>query len=167
MSDASAPGLFRRINLAYASFLSVLLAFSVLIIIVPVTLQIFSRYTPIVPHFIWTEELARFLLVWMVMIGAMLCLKEGSHLVVDVFPVLAPKPAAVIELVSSSFVMIFAATFFWWGIEFTEFAWFRISELAELPLWLIHIAWPILGFTWIIFNGERMWDAVATLRGRA
>ena len=167
MSDASAPGLLRRVNHAYARFLSGLLAFSVLIIIIPVSLQIFSRYTPVVPHYIWTEELARFLLVWMVMIGAMLCLKEGSHFIVDVFPVLAPRPAAVMELVSGTFVMIFAVVFFWWGIEFTEFAWFRISELAELPLWLIHIAWPILGFTWIIFNGERMWDAVTTLRGGA
>ncbi|MES2713174.1 MAG: TRAP transporter small permease subunit [Pseudomonadota bacterium] len=167
MPDASAPGLLRRINLAYARFLSALLAVSVLIIVVPVSLQIFSRYTPLVPHYIWTEELARFLLVWMVMIGAMLCLKEGSHFIVDVFPVLSPKPAAVMDLVSGTFVMIFAATFFWYGIEFTEFAWFRISELAEMPLWLIHIAWPILGFTWMIFNGERMLNAVATLRGRA
>jgi hypothetical protein len=28
------------------------------------------------------------------------------------------------------------------GIEFTRFAWYRTSELADLPLWLIHLAWP-------------------------
>ncbi len=27
--------------------------------------------------------------------------------------------------------------FVWFGIEFVDFAWYR-SELAELPLWLIH-----------------------------
>ena len=42
------------------------------------------------------------------------------------------------------------------GVEFTRFAWYRISELAELPLWLIHIAWPLAGVTWIIFLGEQM-----------
>lgn len=167
MTDATAPGLFRRLSAAYARLLSVLLAISVLIIVIPVSLQIFSRYTALIPHYIWTEELARFLLVWMVMIGAMLALKEGIHFIVDVFPRLAPKPAAIMDLVSGSFVLIFALTFVWWGIEFTDFAWFRESELAELPLWLIHIAWPILGATWLIFNGERMWDAIVTLRGRA
>ncbi len=39
------------------------------------------------------------------------------------------------------------------GIEFTEFACYRISELAELPLWIIHIAWPIAGVSWILFLG--------------
>lgn len=167
MTDATAPGLFRRLSAAYARLLSVLLAISVLIIVIPVSLQIFSRYTAIIPHYIWTEEAARFLLVWMVMIGAMLALKEGIHFIVDVFPPLAPKPAAIMDLVSGSFILIFALTFVWWGIEFTDFAWFRESELAELPLWLIHVAWPILGVSWLLFHGERMWDAICTLRGRA
>jgi TRAP-type C4-dicarboxylate transport system permease small subunit len=52
--------------------------------------------------------------------------------------------------------LLFALVFVWSGIEFTEFAWYRISELAELPLWLIHIAWPIAGFTWLIFLGEQL-----------
>lgn len=166
MSAPAPIALLRRLNRAMAATLSVLLALAVLIIIVPVTLQIVSRYTAIVPHYIWTEELARLLLVWMVMIGAMLCLKEGTHFIVDVFPQLAPRPQAAMELVSGTFVMIFAVTFLWWGIEFTEFAWWRTSELADLPLWMIHLAWPVLGFTWITFNGERMWDALQVLRGR-
>jgi TRAP-type C4-dicarboxylate transport system permease small subunit len=55
--------------------------------------------------------------------------------------------------------------FLWYGIEFTRFAWHRISELAELPLWLIHIAWPIAGATWLVFQGERMVDDLRVLAG--
>ena len=54
----------------------------------------------------------------------------------------------------------------WSGIEFTQFAWYRISELAELPLWVIHIAWPITGITWLVFLGEQMWDELNVLLGR-
>jgi TRAP-type C4-dicarboxylate transport system permease small subunit len=61
------------------------------------------------------------------------------------------------------FVLVFGAVFLWWGLEFTDFAWYRISELAELPLWMIHIAWPIAGLTWILFQGERMWDDIQVL----
>jgi len=52
------------------------------------------------------------------------------------------------------------------GIQFTEFAMNRISELAELPLWLIHIAWPITGAAWIIFLGEQIVDDVKIILGR-
>jgi len=60
-------------------------------------------------------------------------------------------------------VLAFALVFVWAGIEFTRFAWNRISELAELPLWLIHIAWPVTGVTWLLFLGEQMWDNLRTL----
>ena len=42
------------------------------------------------------------------------------------------------------------------GIEFTQFAWKRTSELADLPLWYIHVAWPVTGVTWIVFLGEQV-----------
>jgi hypothetical protein len=54
----------------------------------------------------------------------------------------------------------------WAGIEFTRFGWNRFSELAELPLWMIHIAWPLTGFTWLVFLGEQMWDYLMILGGR-
>ena len=52
-------------------------------------------------------------------------------------------------------MLVFALVFVWAGSEFTRFAWNRISELAELPLWLIHIAWPVTGLTWVLFLGEQ------------
>ena len=58
---------------------------------------------------------------------------------------------------------VLALVFVWYGIEFTRFAWNRISELAELPLWLIHIAWPLTGATWLVFQGERMRDDFSVL----
>jgi TRAP-type C4-dicarboxylate transport system permease small subunit len=144
-----------------------LLIVSIAVIIIPVTLQIFSRYTTFIPAYIWTEELARFCLVYAVMLGAMLAVREGTHFVVDVFPRLTPRGEAKLELLSGSFVLIFAGVFVWWGWEFTEFAVYRISELAELPLWTIHMAWPIAGVVWLLFQSERMLNAIAVLRGNA
>ena len=62
-SPASTPGLWRRFTAAYARLLTGLLAFSVAIIIIPVTLQMVSRYTALIPSYIWTEEMARFLFI--------------------------------------------------------------------------------------------------------
>jgi TRAP-type transport system small permease protein len=150
--------MLRRLTDWYATLLRGLLAVAVGVLVVPVSLQIFSRYTELIPSYIWTEEMARFLFVWMIMIGAMLGIREGAHFEVDVWPRMAPRPQAALRLVSNAAVLLFAIVFVWAGIEFTRFAWNRISELAELPLWLIHMAWPLAGFTWLIFTGEQIWD---------
>ena len=124
-------------------------------LIIPVSLQIFSRYTALIPSYIWTEELARFCFIWSIMLGAMVGIREGTHFVVDLFPPLNPRAQAAIRVVASVFVLIFALVFLWWGIDFTRFALNRISELAELPLWYIHLPWPLAGATWLLFLGEQ------------
>lgn len=164
MSDASplrAP--WRRFTAWYARALAWLLAFSVAVLVVPVSLQIFSRYTALIPSYIWTEEMARFLFIWMIMIGAMLGIREGAHFEVDVWPRMNARAQAAVRLVSGISVLVLALVFVWAGIEFTRFAWNRISELAELPLWLIHVAWPLTGLTWLVFQAERMLDDLRTL----
>ena len=166
MSPYQPRGAFRRATFLYSRFLDVLVVLTVVILIIPVTLQIFARFTELIPRYIWTEEAARFLLVWMIMLGAMIGVREGSHFIVDLFPSATGKFKAVLDLIANVFMLIFGFVFLWWGIEFTDFAWFRISELAELPLWTIHIAWPIAGFSWLLFTGERMWDSIQVLRGR-
>jgi TRAP-type C4-dicarboxylate transport system permease small subunit len=158
--------LWRRLTAWYSAMLSWLLVISVAILVIPVSLQIFSRFTALIPHYIWTEEMARFLFVWTIMIGAMIGVREGTHFEVDVWPKVPRRVEAAVRLVARLGILVVALVFVWSGIEFTRFAWHRISELAELPLWLIHIAWPITGVTWIVFLGEQMWDEFNVLTGR-
>ena len=158
--------MLRKITFWYGTALSWLLAASVAILIVPVSLQIFSRYTALIPSYIWTEEMARFFFIWSIMIGAMVGIREGTHFVVDLWPPMNARAQALLRLVSSVFVLVFALVFLWWGIDFTRFAFNRISELAELPLWMIHLPWPLAGATWLVFQGERTWDDLRILLGR-
>jgi TRAP-type C4-dicarboxylate transport system permease small subunit len=158
--------LWRRFTLAYATLLSWLLAVSVAILVIPVSLQIFSRYTALIPSYIWTEEMARFLFIWTIMIGAMIGVRESTHFEVDVWPRLSPRGEAAVRLAGRLGVLAAALVFVWAGISFTQFAWHRISELAELPLWLIYVAWPVTGATWLIFLGEQVLDDLRAISGR-
>ena len=126
------------------------------ILIIPVTLQIVSRYTHLIPSWIWTEELSRFLFVWMVMLGAMVGVRERTHFEVDVWPELGPRANALLRIVSGLGVLVFALVFVWWGIQFVRFGWDQTSELADLPMPFIFAAWPIAGFFWLVFLGESM-----------
>ena len=151
---------------AYCRLLSVLMVATVAILVIPVSLQIISRYTQLIPSYIWTEELSRFLFIWMVMLGAMIGIRESTHFEVDVWPTLKPRANALLKIVSSIFVLVFALVFIWWGIAFVRFGWDQSSELAEMPMIYIFIAWPLAGFTWLMFLGERFVADWRTLRGK-
>ncbi|HSG76294.1 MAG TPA: TRAP transporter small permease [Burkholderiales bacterium] len=158
--------MLRKLTHWYGTLLSWLLVASVAILVFPVSMQIFSRYTALIPSYIWTEEMARFFFIWSIMLGAMVGIREGTHFVVDLWPPMNARAQAAMRLVASLFVLGFAVVFLWWGIDFTRFAFNRISELAELPLWVIHVAWPLAGATWILFQGEHAWNDLRVLAGR-
>ena len=151
---------------AYHRLLTWLMVATVAILIVPVTLQVVSRYTALIPSWIWTEELSRFLFIWMIMVGAMIAVREGSHFVVDVLPPLRPRASALLNIVSDFFVLVFALVFIGWGIEFVRFGWNQQSELAELPMAFIFMAWPVAGVTWVLFLGESFLANFRVLSGR-
>jgi TRAP-type transport system small permease protein len=143
-----------------------LLAACVAVLVIPVSLQIVSRYTQLIPHYIWTEELSRFLFIWMIMLGAMVGLREGTHFEVDVWPELGPRANAALRIVSHLFVLVFALVFLYWGMRFVSFGWYQESELAELPMPFIFVAWPLAGATWMLFLGESFVTNIRILAGK-
>lgn len=157
----------KKIIDGYYWLLTWLLILTVFILIVPVSLQIFSRFTDLIPRYIWTEEMSRFFFIWMVMLGAMVGVRDRLHFDVDVWPELAPRKDAVLRMVSNVCVLFFALVFIWWGYWFTEFGWEQTSEIADLPMWVIFIAWPLAGVTWVIFLGEHFVNDWRIITGRA
>ena len=158
----------RKIIHAYGQLLDLALIASVAILIIPVSLQIFSRFTALIPSYIWTEEMARFFFIWMIMIGSMVGIRDGAHFDVDLWPELKPRANALLRIVSNVFVLVFALVFIWYGIKFVQFGWDQTSEQAELPMPWIFIAWPMAGLTWVLYLGERFLADLRTLgSGRA
>jgi len=151
----------------YYRLLNVLLGLTVGILVVPVTLQVIARFTNLIPHWIWTEEMARFLFIWMVMLGAMIGVRDGTHFDVDVWPELKPRTNALLRVVSDVCVLAFALIFCWYGIKFVQFGWDQTSELADMPMVYIFIAWPLTGITWLLFLGQRFRRDLRTIADSA
>jgi len=154
----------RKFIAGYARLLQWLLGASVAILVVPVTLQMIARQTGLIPNWIWTEEMARFFFIWMIMLGAMVGVREGTHFEVDVWPDLKPRGNALLDIVSMLAILGFALVFVWYGYKFLMFGWNQTSELADLPMGFIFGAWPLTGATWLLFGGERLLDDLRTLR---
>jgi len=150
----------------YFRLLQAVMTVLLAVMIVPVTLQIVSRYTGLIPRYIWTEEVARFCFIWVIMLGAMIAVREGTHFEVDVLP--SPRTVrgeAVMRLVVAGFMLLFALVFVGYGYQYAAFGYSQTSELTGLNLVFIHGAYLLAGLTWVAFLGERILAAAAVLAG--
>ena len=149
----------------YYRFLQILITVLMGALIIPVAMQILSRYTGVIPRYIWTEEIARFCFVWIILIGAMIGVRDGTHFDVDVLPHAAnPRLEFASKLFVNVAILMMALSFLWWGWDFGVLGSRQISEIAGLPMLSIYIAWPIAGATWAVFTLERIWNDFIKLR---
>ncbi len=150
----------------YYWFLQVLLTLLMGLLMVPVTMQIFSRYIGLIPRYIWTEEIARFCFIWIILIGAMIAVRDGSHFAVDLLPHPKTKRGEAVGRIFVDFIMFLVALIFIvWGLPLVKFGLLQTSEIAELPMITIYIAWPVAGVTWILFLGENLVENIKLFRG--
>jgi TRAP-type C4-dicarboxylate transport system permease small subunit len=149
----------------YYRLLQVALTVLMTALIVPVTLQILSRYTGVIPRYIWTEEIARFCFIWIVMIGAMIAVRDGTHFDVDVLPKGTAKVEAGLRIFVHVAMLLASLIFVTYGYQFAKFGSIQHSEIAGLPMLAIYIAWPLAGLTWIAFLGEKFREDLRIFRG--
>jgi len=147
----------RKVINVYYRVLQVLLTLLIAVLIVPVAMQILSRYVGFVPRYIWTEEIARFAFIWIIMVGAAIAVRDGTHFDVDLLPEAKSRigrlAAAMVVNLAIGFTGI---VFLVWGWDFAVLGSRQRSEIASLPMLSIYIAWPWAGATWLLFVGERI-----------
>lgn len=132
---------------------------------IPVGMQVIARYTGVFPVFLWTEELATFIFVWVVMLGATLAVWEGTHFDVQVIPD-ARSPMGL--FLQKAFVLVivagFALVFAWYGIDYAKFGGNQNSVMMRANLMITHISVPIAGALWAVFSLYRLYEAFAEYR---
>ena len=146
--------------------LQVLITVLMGVLIIPVAMQVLSRYTGIIPRYIWTEEVARFCFMWIIMLGSMIAVRDDTHFDVDVLPKFKTRRGEAISRVVVHFFMLLTALIFVrYGYDFAKFGYIQQSELTGINMLTIHIAYPLAGIVWILFLGEKVYDDIAIARG--
>jgi TRAP-type C4-dicarboxylate transport system permease small subunit len=104
--------------------------------------QVAARYVLGDP-LIWSEEAARYLFVWVSMIGAALALREGGHFGLDLLirrvPALKPALGPMVTLVTSVFLIILLKT----GIDETNLASMQFAMTFPMRMQWAYLALPI------------------------
>jgi TRAP-type C4-dicarboxylate transport system permease small subunit len=146
--------------------LQILLTLLMGLLIVPVCMQILSRFTDFVPRYIWTEEVARLCFIWIIMLGSMIAVRDSTHFDLEVLPQpKTPRGRALMGMVRHAMMLLVALTFVWFGYEFSLFGYNQESELTGLNMLAIHIAWPLAGVAYTIFLFEKLRKDVQLYRG--
>jgi TRAP-type C4-dicarboxylate transport system permease small subunit len=149
----------------FCNLLRVLLGVLMGALAIPVAMQVVSRYTGIIPVYLWTEELSTFIFIWVVMIGSMVAVWDGTHFDVRVIPdARSPLGALLQQGVVLVLIVIFAGYFAVYGIEYAEFGANQRSVMMRASLIITHVSVPIAGLVWAIFALYRLWEVWLTYR---
>jgi TRAP-type C4-dicarboxylate transport system permease small subunit len=141
----------------YCRLLKVIMTLLMALMLIPVMIQIVSRYTGLIPRYVWTEEAARFCFVWIIMIGAMVAVRDGTHFDVDLMPAAKTRrEEGVSKLIVHLAMLLMAIVFAWYGFEFARFGSIQNSEMSGINMLSIYVAFPLAGVTWVLFLAEKM-----------
>lgn len=145
--------------------LQILITLLIGLLLVPVVLQIVSRFTELIPRYIWTEEAARLCFIWIIMLGSMIAVRDGTHFDLEVLPQRkTPRNRALMRMLRHVMMLLMALIFVWFGYAFALFGYNQESELTGLNMLAIHIAWPLAGVAYSIFLFEKLWKDARLFR---
>ena len=117
---------------------------------VVVAIQVFCRYVLNYSLF-WSEELARYLLVWLTFLGASVAYRRNLHPGIDiVYARMTASFRRLISIVIQGISMVLFGIMIIYGVQFSYFVRLQISPALYLPKWIIFSIIPISGLVFMI-----------------
>jgi TRAP-type C4-dicarboxylate transport system permease small subunit len=121
------------------------IVFLFVVMVSAVFLQVVARYALNSPP-TWTEELARYCQVWIIILASSICIRKGSHLAVDYlshkFP---PFLNHAIQVLISILMAVYVAvvTIFGWRLMLVGH--YQVSPAMQINMSYIYIIFPLGG----------------------
>ncbi len=141
------------------SALSGVLIVAVSVLVIDVVWGVFTRYV-MSEQAKWTEELARFLLVWISLLGGAVAFGIKGHLGVDYFVgKFHPEARRLMAVVSHLIVLFFAGAIFVYGgsrLVSDALAMEQMTPALGLKMGYVYLALPISGVFMILFTLENL-----------
>lgn len=92
----------------------------------------------------WTEEAARFLSIWVILLGAARGVRENTHIQVDLLVARLPSYLrAVVDTVSGLLIAAFLLVIIWQAIGILDVIGRRRSATLGISMYYVYVAGPI------------------------
>jgi TRAP-type C4-dicarboxylate transport system permease small subunit len=114
----------------------------------------------------WTEELARFLLVWVTLLGGAVAFGTKGHLGVDYFVgKFHPEAQKFMAVIGHMVVLFFAVAIFVFGGSRVVLDALTVEQMTPALGWkmgYVYLALPIAGVFMVLFTIENLLETLAT-----
>lgn len=141
--------------------LKLMLVLLMALLVLSVTWQVLSRYMLSAPSS-WTEEVARFLLIWLGMLGASYAYRIKVHLGLDLLPdKLTGRSAQLLRYFTLLMIVIFAiAVLIVGGLNLVILTWElkQVSAVLGLPIAYVYSVIPLSGLLICIYSVTALLD---------
>ncbi len=122
--------------------------------IVVVTWQVFSRFV-LRNSPSWSEELSRYLFIWISLLAVPLALERKRHLGFDYFVAdLKGRNKIIADMVAWGMVALFSLVMIYWGIKVSLLTWPQITPSLRIPRGIIYLPMPLSGLLILFFSVE-------------
>lgn len=156
--------IFRKISDCIDTFIYKIVFLSIFGMILAISLQIIFRV--FFESLTWTEELARYLLVWSTFLGATLAYKRGMHIAVtfvrDAFP---KKIQKCILILSAAIILVFCFVVIAFGIKLMILQKVQLSPALRLPMRWVYVVLPASFGVISIYGITELLEQLLTFRG--
>lgn len=135
----------QRIINATNYMLKHLLNVIMLVLVVSVFMQVIFRFVINSP-LAWTEELARYSLVWLTFLGAAYAMSRKAHIGVEFFVNLfSGLGKKILQTVATFISLIFFGLMIFSGYNLVSNTMVQTSPVLEIPMGLVYAAIPVSG----------------------
>ena len=108
---------------------------------------------------VWSEEVARYLMIWLTFLGIGPVLRLGGHIAVDSLQAALPRqPALLLRAMVLGLMAAFCVVVVWYGIDLVRRTWFQTTPVTGIPFSVVSAAVPA-GFA------LALWHLLAVARG--
>lgn len=144
----------KKLNGIIHNVASILLGIMTVLIIV----QVLFRFVLKMPLGA-TEELARFSMIWLVMLGSTVILRDKGHIAVTLFVELFPSSLQkVSRIVNYFFILAVCITLTVYGVELALGAMSQMAAASKIPMGYIILSIPTFGFIGALNTLEHIFD---------
>jgi TRAP-type C4-dicarboxylate transport system permease small subunit len=125
-----------------------------------VAVQVFFRYI-LNQSLFWSEEMARYFLVWLTFLGATAAYYRHAHPGVDVlYNRMSPKLQIVCSLFTHTVSFGLFAIMVIYGCQFAYFVKLQTTPALQIPKWIVLSIIPISGLIFMIHNVRFVGDVL-------
>ncbi len=112
----------------------------------------------------WSEEIARYMFIWMVFLGISVAERTGDHFRIDVLVELIPAKVRIFtEIVLNALIFYGLIVLFIQGMNYYEQGKRGLSAILEMPLNYIYIALPLSMVLTILNRIETVHERIVSL----